>query len=272
MHSTLLQPSASDDLSGFVSLSFIVLAVIAALITHAVLRPPRWVAGRGFHGRRDCSVTGAALIAMCLVTASAQAGVVDFSAGLLRYIGERWGRQSPMRLLNWQQFVKSEQNPTVTTHPRIDQSQLDRVNAFWNRTPYFSDQAHWGMPEYWGTPVEMQGSNGGDCEDYAFGKYFTLREMGIPAQNLRITYVRASGWDVSHMVLAYYPEADADPLILDNLTVEILPASRRTDLQPVYSFNDEDLWTAGAHARQGRSSQIRLWRELLEKMVKEQRM
>ena len=74
------------------------------------------------------------------------------------------------------------------------------------------------------------------------------------------------------MVLAYYPDVEADPLILDNLTDEILPASRRTDLQPVYSFNDDDLWTAGANMQTRRSSQIRLWRELLDKMAKEQRM
>ncbi len=250
----------------------IALSILAVLITHAVLRPTHWAAGRELRSRRDSSLIGAALIAMCLVTASAQAGVVDFSAGLLRYVGERWGRQAPVRLQDWQQFVKTAQNPTVTAHPRVDQSLLERVNTFWNRPPYFSDPAHWGMPEYWATPVETQGSNGGDCEDYAFGKYFTLRELGIPARNLRVTYVRAAGWDVAHMVLAYYPAADADPLILDNLNGEILPASRRTDLQPVYSFNDEDLWTAGAHARQGRSSQIRLWRELLEKMANEQRM
>ena len=46
------------------------------------------------------------------------------------------------------------------------------------------------------------------------------------------------------MVLAYYPSADAEPLILDNLRAEIEPAGQRTDLVPVYSFNGADLWLA----------------------------
>lgn len=272
MSLSLLQTFAPGGMAGYVIAAFIALLAMAASMAHAVLHPPHMAACRVLHCRGDCSLAGAALIAMCLLTAAAHAGVVDFSAGLFRYVGEQWGRQAPVRLQSWQQLVKSAQFQTVSAHPRLEQSLLERVNAFWNRTPYFSDQTHWGMPEYWATPVETQGSNGGDCEDYAFGKYFTLRELGIPARNLRIIYVRAAGWDVAHMVLAYYPEADADPLILDNLTSEILSASRRTDLQPVYSFNDEDLWTAGANVRQGQASQIRLWRELLEKMAREQRM
>jgi len=49
-------------------------------------------------------------------------------------------------------------------------------------------------------------------------------------------------------------------------------ASDRPDLVPVYSFNDEDLWAAGATSAGGKSSQIRLWRGLLDKMEKERTM
>ncbi len=118
----------------------------------------------------------------------------------------------------------------------------------------------------------MLASQGGDCEDYAIGKYFSLKALGIPIQKLRITYVRALRWNEPHMVLAYYPTPDADPYILDNLNRAVLHASERTDLVPVYSFNDEDLWAAGAFVAGGKSSQIRLWRGLLDKMAKEQNM
>ena len=74
------------------------------------------------------------------------------------------------------------------------------------------------------------------------------------------------------MVLAYYPTPDADPYILDNLFGKIVPASERDDLEPIYSFNDEDLWAVGAADFKGKSSQIRLWSELLEKMANERRM
>ncbi len=94
----------------------------------------------------------------------------------------------------------------------------------------------------------------------------------MPIEKLRITYVRALELGESHMVLAYYPTPDADPLILDNIKGDIRPASQRTDLEPVYGFNDDDLWTAAGNARKGGASNVRLWRELLQKLAKEQRM
>jgi len=74
------------------------------------------------------------------------------------------------------------------------------------------------------------------------------------------------------MVLAYYATPEADPLILDNLTGDIRLASQRTDLEPVYSFNDDDLWVTGLDASRGGASNVRLWRDLLERLVKEQAM
>jgi hypothetical protein len=74
------------------------------------------------------------------------------------------------------------------------------------------------------------------------------------------------------MVLAYYPEPNAEPLILDNLEDGVRPASERADLIPVYSFNDEDLLLARPGQRSasaGSSSQIRLWRTLLDKLEQE---
>jgi len=74
------------------------------------------------------------------------------------------------------------------------------------------------------------------------------------------------------MVLAYYAAPTAVPLILDNLEDEVRPASERSDLIPVYSFNDEDLLLArpGKSATNaGSPQQIRLWRSLLDKLEKE---
>ncbi|MDE2428876.1 MAG: transglutaminase-like cysteine peptidase, partial [Burkholderiales bacterium] len=131
---------------------------------------------------------------------------------------------------------------------------------------------HWGVPDYWATPVEFVASWGGDCEDYAIAKYMALKELGIPVERLRITYVRATNIGETHMVLAYYPTPSAEPWILDNLNETIQLASARTDLVPVYSFNDEDLWLASGHTRKGGASTVRLWKELIEKMQKEQQL
>jgi predicted transglutaminase-like cysteine proteinase len=149
---------------------------------------------------------------------------------------------------------------------------LRRINGFFNQVPFVSDWRQWGVEDYWATPVEFLASFGGDCEDYSIAKFLSLKDLAIPVDKLRITYVRASNIGQSHMVLAYYPTPEADPLILDSLQGDIRPASQRPDLEPVYSFNDEDLWLPNGMTRKGGSSQVRLWRELLEKLAREQRM
>jgi predicted transglutaminase-like cysteine proteinase len=205
-----------------------------------------------------------ALLIVCVLTTTAQASGSGMSAGLLAQVQHLWGTQAAGRVLDWQRHLLS-----VAGAPDSELAQLSAVNTYWNRTRYAEDPRQWGQADYWATPVEMLGSNGGDCEDYVFGKYFTLRQLGMPAGKLRITYVRAAGLTEGHMVLAYYATFDADPLILDNMTDEMLPASRREDLQPVYSFNDDDLWAAGVSGRAGSANQVRAWRELLERMAKE---
>lgn len=203
------------------------------------------------------------------VVSSAAAGLTDFSAGLQSWASSRYGREAPGRLQIWQRMVRETKPSDGRAEPS---AQLRRTNDFFNQIPYFNDIKHWGMDDYWATPVEMLASFGGDCEDYSIGKYLTLKDLGVPVERLRITYVRALKLNESHMVLAYYPQPDADPLILDNMFSDIRPASQRTDLEPVYSFNDDDLWLPSGPARKGGASQVRLWRDLLEKLAKEQKM
>ena len=203
-----------------------------------------------------------AALTLCALVWPARAGLVDFSAGLLSYVENKWGHDALPRLTVWQRLVRD--NKAVAANG------LPLVNGFFNQIPYLSDQRHWRAEDYWASPVEMLGSFAGDCEDYSIGKYLSLKEIGVPVEKLRITYVRALELGESHMVLAYYPTPDADPLILDNIKGDIRPASQRTDLEPVYGFNDDDLWTAAGNARKGGASNVRLWRELLQKLAKEQ--
>ncbi len=215
-----------------------------------------------------------AVLPVVLCSAVVAADLVEFSPGLLRYVATRWGNDAPERLMGW----RNEQSRHIATQraPSLSASEtlrdLEDFNWYWNKIRYYTDARHWGVSDYWATPVETLASEGADCEDYAIGKYFSLKALGIPVQNLRITYVRAQRWNEAHMVLAYYPTIDADPYILDNLNRSVLRASERTDLVPVYSFNDEDLWLPGVSAAGGKSNQIRLWRELLDKMEKERAM
>jgi len=152
-----------------------------------------------------------------------------------------------------------------------DAARLRAVNDFYNqRLAYVEDVDNWGQVDYWASPLESLGKGAGDCEDYAIGKYFTLTSLGIPHAKLRMVYVRASLPDapngfVAHMVLAYYPTPDAEPLVLDNLQPVIRPAGQRPDLTPVFSFNAEGLWQGVGSIRANGDPLTRLskWREVL---------
>lgn len=211
-------------------------------------------------------------VALMLGAYALAADVVEFSPNLLRQIQQSWGSGAVERLQAW----RDKEKVWVAEMPKppgvLGEDELRTISRFWNKVPYLSDQQHWGVADYWATPIELLASNGGDCEDYSIAKYFSLKHLGLPPGSLRITYVRALRTNEAHMVLAYYPTPDADPYILDNMSNKVLLASERQDLEPVYSFNDEDLWTAGAANVKGKSSQIRLWSELLEKIAKERRM
>jgi predicted transglutaminase-like cysteine proteinase len=239
-------------------------------------RPPRSVLPRRLspHRRRQSFLFLLASFLLLVSLPAPGAGVTEFTPGFLRYVTGRWGADATKRLLDWQQTVRDwrNQSPSPPVPSRIELGWVRAANSYWNRVPYADDWPHWRVEDYWATPAEMLASNGGDCEDYAIGKYFTLKDLGVPIKKLRITYVRAHNWNQPHMVLAYYPQPEGDPLILDNLNRDLLPASQRDDLEPIYSFNDDDLWTSAAAVPVGKSSQIRLWRDVLRKMENEQRM
>jgi predicted transglutaminase-like cysteine proteinase len=92
----------------------------------------------------------------------------------------------------------------------------------------------------------------------------------VPVGRLRMTYVKALTLNQPHMVLAYYPRPDAEPLVLDNHEDAVRPATQRPDLIPVYSFNDEEVWIE-ARGRSGSPRQIRNWTLLLERLDREAR-
>jgi predicted transglutaminase-like cysteine proteinase len=191
--------------------------------------------------------------------------------GLVEHFAAKFGAGSRTRIGGWQDFVRAV--PAARRQASgIDLELLSSVNTFVNRIPFLSDMSHWGVEDYWATPAEALASNGGDCEDFSIAKYYTLKELGVPIERLRITYVKAVRLNQAHMVLAYYPLPNSVPLILDNLEDKVRPASERSDLIPVYSFNDDDVLLTRpgqAATNAGSSSQIRLWRSLQDKLEKE---
>lgn len=217
------------------------------------------------------------LVAVFIVTATipVTAGLVNFSDSLLNAVARRFSPDAPKRLMVWQRLLNDMRGAEAIgarqLEPKSESLTLRKTNDFFNQVPYLSDKQHWGKDDYWATPVEMLGSFGGDCEDYSIAKYLSLKDLGIPIERLRISYVQAKSVGESHMVLAYYPRPDAEPLILDNLIRELKPASQRPDLEPVYSFNDDDIWLPSGVSSKGGASQVRLWKDLLERLAKEEK-
>lgn len=158
---------------------------------------------------------------------------------------------------------------------KLEESErLALVNTFFNRRVLFeNDVVIWQQNDYWATPLETMGRGAGDCEDFAIAKYTSLLLMGVPNDKLRMIYVRAriggagSTRSEAHMVLGYYSAPTEEPMILDNLIGNIRPATSRTDLAPVFSFNNSGLWVAGTTAPAADpTARLSRWRDVLERM------
>ena len=185
---------------------------------------------------------------------------------MLGLLEQQYGSVVRVRYADWQQLIASASGLS-------ELEKLHRVNAFFNEVTFVNDIDHWGVEDYWATPLQLLASNGGDCEDFSIAKYFTLREMGVPAKHLRLTYVKALDLNQAHMVLTYFRTPDADPLVLDNLVGEIRKASSRDDLLPVYSFNAEGLWLAkerGNEQHVGKPERLSRWKEVVARINTEQ--
>jgi predicted transglutaminase-like cysteine proteinase len=187
----------------------------------------------------------------------------------LERVQQLYGGQAVRIYREWQQLLLSSRRES-------EPNQLRDVNQFFNQRYQFVDDIEmWKQPDYWATPLESMSRGGGDCEDYVIAKYFTLRELGVAPQKLRLTYVKAriggaaSTVTQAHMVLAYYADPAAEPLILDNLITSIRPASQRGDLQPVFSFNADGIWVGGGPNPNSSVDRLTRWRQLIDKMKNE---
>ncbi|KGE03943.1 transglutaminase-like cysteine peptidase [Pseudohaliea rubra] len=218
--------------------------------------------------RRSWSGRGVAALLLLLAALLAESRFANREQ-LLATARERYGSDTAARVAQWQDALEA-----LAGKPVADQ--LDGVNRFFNvQLTWRDDQTIWGQEDYWATPMEAFSRGAADCEDFSIAKYVSLLELGVPVEALRITYVRArpvgGGSPQAHMVLAYYPRPGADPLILDNLAAYVLPASRRTDLTPVFGFNTAGIWVGDKAAPASRNPTARLsrWRDLLRRMQEE---
>lgn len=196
---------------------------------------------------------------MCVATITDDLFTIDF----FTQVEQRYGSDRVEDFSDWQDTI----NDGVTLN---DYDKLNLANQFANRRIRFvSDSDHWHKSDYWATPLESLGTKGGDCEDFAIFKYFTLKAMGVDESKMRLMYVRALLINEPHMVLIYFEDPKAMPLVLDNLKTKILPANQRRDLKPIYSFNGQGLWLAkaqGLGSNKPTSSGTKSWTDLVNRI------
>ncbi|MES2499544.1 MAG: transglutaminase-like cysteine peptidase [Pseudomonadota bacterium] len=180
---------------------------------------------------------------------------------------QRYGQEAQKNVLELHQLIQRTQSAP-------DLEKLKQVNDFFNQKIRFTNDFDlWGKTDYWATPLESIGLQAGDCEDFTIAKYVFLKALNIDNNRLRLTYVRAeitqdgSRTVQAHMVLSYYQTPQSEPLILDNLISEILPASSRKDLSPIFSFNDKGLWVGSSSKPKAESqSNLSRWRDVLSRI------
>ncbi|MGF1875214.1 transglutaminase-like cysteine peptidase [Photobacterium frigidiphilum] len=176
---------------------------------------------------------------------------------IMQFYGERAGK----RVTAWRNIVNDNASQDIDT-------KLREVNNFFNQLIFIDDIKLWGKEDFWATPLEFLGVGAGDCEDFSIAKYFSLRELGVADNKLRLVYVKALELNQFHMVVAYYPTPSSVPLLLDNLDGDIKPATKRPDLLPIYSFNASKLWLMkqkGQGQLAGKASRLSLWNDLRQR-------
>lgn len=233
------------------------------LIIIAATKPSRSLA----LGRLLCALM-LTILSLCILSHAIAA--INFDR-LIALAEQRYGARAQQSFNDLRTLFNNYQNAT-------DQEKVIKINQFVNQKIRIFDEDInvWGKSDYWASPLESIGREAGDCEDYSIAKYLFLRELGIPNEKLRLTYVKAqlggpeSKIFQAHMVLSYYATPNAEPLILDNLIGEVRAASRRTDLKPIFGFNSEGLWVGGSDKSKGDSSaHLSRWRDLLERAKNE---
>lgn len=179
---------------------------------------------------------------------------------LLEKIKAKYGESAHERARAW--LVFAWQSQTMD-----DFDKVVKTNDFFNQLTFIPDEKLWGKEDYWASMAEFIGAGGGDCEDFTLAKYYTLVFLGIKPESLKLVYVNVKDYNEAHMVLAYYAEGSTQPQLLDNLDKQVKLASLRPDLEPIYSFDTEDIWLhkqVGQGELIGKASTIKPWVRVLK--------
>jgi predicted transglutaminase-like cysteine proteinase len=141
--------------------------------------------------------------------------------------------------------------PDVAPGPSAEQglsilASLTAINVDLNENPYRADAANWSQADYWATSAELS-QRGGDCEDYAAAKYFALRRLGIPADDMRIAIVVDDAIGERHAILLV--RIGAETFALDNRQDRLMRSAELAHYRPLIAMNENAWWLADDEMR-----------------------
>lgn len=151
----------------------------------------------------------------------------DFYKKNLKKFESAYGKRAKKRLEQYFSFMEKVKGKDTAF-------QLEAVNLFFNRFQYKTDIQNWNQREYWADPFEFIGQGAGDCEDFALAKYYSLKELGISSEKLKLSYAklvdRRTKKRTPHIVLEYFNTSKNLSMVLDNSVKNIFPRKKRDDL------------------------------------------
>ncbi|MDH3748932.1 MAG: transglutaminase-like cysteine peptidase [Gammaproteobacteria bacterium] len=126
--------------------------------------------------------------------------------------------------------------------------QLRLVNRYINKRRYKRDRRQTSLSvapggeaklkNHWSTLLEFL-QRGGDCEDFAVAKYFLLRELGFPAEDMRVLVTWEKSARDYHAVLAVRRD-DGSSWLLESDNTIVKGNHRRYRF--IYALNEEGIW------------------------------
>ncbi len=152
-----------------------------------------------------------------------------------------------------------------------DKIKIKKVNLYINKIVPKYDNYNYKNDEYWATPFEFFSNAGGDCEDYAIAKMYSLKILGINPQIMYMSAVKDKYTGGNHMVLSLRVDKNKPPLILDNLSSKVLSLDKRVDLKLMFIFNKDGFFNLSNYKKLVKIDKLQLpaYEKLKEKYKKQ---
>ena len=139
----------------------------------------------------------------------------------------------PATLLAWRALIGRLRNKPF-------RQQLEEINQFANARAMRSDLEVFDKTDHWATPLEFL-KHSGDGEDFAIMKYVSLRELGVPKEQVRLVMVHDTLINESEFVLVVF--VGNRPLFLGTQWGFVAEQQHIPYHIPYYSMNEDHRWT-----------------------------